>query len=134
MAVEITITDEQTRWIVQTIAWNEGCAEMGDFDLGCRTDSLQKPEDYSRSRAEAARRIAKLTEMTALADRIERVALGARIEIPTRVASTIAEERAGLHDCLVSPGPNFTDDHAERARWMYSAAEALEAELSGAVA
>jgi hypothetical protein len=131
---QVTITDEQTRWIVQLAAWDEGCSEMGDFDLGCRADTLDSPENYLRRRTEAAARLARLTELAALADQVERAALGDRIEIPVGVVRFLTSERAGLHDCLTSPGPAFTAEHEERARWMYPAAEALEAEMTGTVA
>jgi hypothetical protein len=123
--MQITITDEQTRWIVKTAAWSEGVSTAAALSDEFFLYPGQPEEEYRRCRREAAQQVAVFHRMAELADTVEAAEIGGQVDIPESVAELIRETHQATMEAVEMPERQHL--YQERLEWLHPAARRLTA-------
>ena len=128
--MRVTITDEQTRWILQTTAWNMARRALEGGVTDEENDGLfyLDEQSYRQGRRQAEQRIAEFREMSQLADKFERSAIGDEVKVPEALWEELRAVRDSAVEAVDEPG-RWIPNCEERLRWLYPAAVRLDAAL-----
>jgi len=120
----ITITDEQTKWIVQVFAMHAATATAETTDDACWIAWDQCEDDLEIARSELVRRTASMMECIAISEEARDARIGDSIEVPDRMIDLADLVDYTLHYAYGD------DDRSHLMRWVRDRLSAFEAQLA----
>ena len=132
--MQITITDEQTKWLLKTVAWQKATETLGNFEDELYVSAVRTEAEYQETRSKATTRFQGYGEFLAMTERLERAELGEVFEIPEAMRETL---EYWSNEAVVAVHGNparWNPEAIERLEWVYPAAIRVAAELRTALA